>query len=221
MKLYTSPFAPNGLKVLILAQEKGLEIETVTLGPDDKADYLKINPFGQVPSLLLEDGTAITESLTICQYVDAISSPPALFGEGLEERTRIAMWERRAEMLLFIPGVEYGHHTHPMFAGSIAQHPDWARDMLPKSLRMIELMEEQLTGYAYLAGDDFTAADITACLGYFMLLAYGAIERGDRVAIRGWTARVMERPSMNVLKQMAQAFGVENIFETDGSAAVA
>jgi glutathione S-transferase len=206
MRLFVTPFAPNVLRVQILILEKGIEADVVDVSASLKDDYLKVNPLGQVPALELDSGEFITESLTICQYLDEVSGQPRLFGSSPEERARIGMWERRAELALFIPSVEYGHHTHPMFAGMIEQHFDWAKSLVPKAQRMIDLMAGQLDKTAFLVGNEISAADFTAALGYFGLIAFGAIPPSAHASVRRWSAAMLARPSMEPLKQAAEAF---------------
>src|SRR3982751_4048562 len=101
MRLYVTPFAPNALRVQIFMLEKAVTVEVIDVSATQGGEYLELNPLGQVPALELDSGEVITESLTICEYVDAVSGPPRLFGSTPEERARIGMWERRAEMGLF------------------------------------------------------------------------------------------------------------------------
>jgi glutathione S-transferase len=208
MRLHGTAAAPNAVRVRVVMREKGIQAELVDVTPESRNAYLSINPLGQVPALKLDDGLIITESLTICQYLDDVSGSPKLFGETALDRARIGMWERRAEMMLFIPSIEYGHHTHPMFQGRLTQHPDWARELLPKAGRMIELMGDQLDANSFLAGDEFTAADITAYLGYFALVAFGGITPTDRASVRSWATRVGTRDCMEDQRRLAVAFGM-------------
>ena len=203
MRLYVTPFAPNAMRVQILMLEKGINADAIDVTATQHGEYLKLNPLGQVPALQLDSGEIVTESLTICQYLDALSGPPFLFGGSPEERARIGMWERRAELGLFIPSVEYGHHTHPMFAGKIEQHPDWAKTLVPRALKAIDLIADQVDRTAFIAGDELSAADITAALGYFGLIAFGAIPRSTRSSMERWAQAMMARPSMAPLHQAA------------------
>ena len=204
MRLYITPFAPNAMRVQILMLERGIDADLIDVSASLKGEYLKVNPLGQVPALELDSGEFITESLTICQYMDEVSGEPHLFGSNPEERARIGMWERRAELALFIPSVEYGHHTHPMFAGIIEQHPEWAKSLVPKALRMIDLMAEELEKTSFLAGDEVSAADFTAALGYFGLIAFGAISPSKHPSVQRWSQAMMARQSMVPLQQAAQ-----------------
>jgi glutathione S-transferase len=204
MKLYVTPFAPNALRVQTLMLEKGIVADVVDVSDALKGEYLKINALGEVPALALDGGEVITESLTICHYLDEVSATPRLFGDTAEERARIGMWERRAELGLFIPSVEYGHHTHAMFEGRVAQHPDWAGTLIPKALKTLDVMAEQLDRTAWLAGEKLSAADFTAALGYFGLLAFGAIGPSPHRSIQRWAQAMLERPSMAPLRQAAE-----------------
>jgi glutathione S-transferase len=206
LRLYVTPFAPNAMRVEIFMLEKGIAAELIDVSPWQDGEYRKLNPLGQVPALELDDGELITESLTICQYLDAVSEPPPLFGSGPEERARIGMWERRAELLLFIPSVEFGHHTKPMFAGKLTQQPEWAKSLVPKAQRMIDLMGDQLEQSAYLADGELSAADLTAALGYFGLLAWGAVPPSSRPSIQSWSGGMIARPSFGPLRRAADAF---------------
>ncbi len=154
MRLFVSLFAPNVMRVQVTANEKSLSLETVDASAD-RSGYLSTNPLGQVPALELPDGTILTESLTICQYLDSISAPPFLFGDDAKERLTIAMWERRAEMQLFNVGVDYGHHVHPMFANFFAQFPEYAATLVPKVNRAAKVFSDQLEKMPYLTGDRF------------------------------------------------------------------
>ena len=203
MRLYVTPFAPNALRVQIFMLEKGITADVIDVSATQHGEYLKINPLGQVPALALDDGEVITESLTICQYLDVIAGAPFLFGTSPQERARIGMWERRAELSLFIPSVEYGHHTHPMFTGRIEQHPDWAKSLVPNAIRSVDLIADQLDGSPFVADDELSAADFTASLGYFGLVAYGAIPASTRQSVQRWSQAMMSRPSMIPLQQAA------------------
>lgn len=208
MRLYIRPIAPNALKVLIFLAERGLEIETIDVGTLSDAEYAQVSPLRTVPVLDTGTGLSITESLTICQYLDSVSPGRPLFGEGPEERALIALWERRSELMLMNPAIEYGHHSQPMFASRLEQFPDWARAHVAQSARLLDLMEARLAGSPYLAGDRFTMADLTAFLGYAGLVGWGAIEPAPGPALGRWLGEIGPRPSMAPLHALAAQFGL-------------
>ena len=215
MRLYVTPFAPNALRVQIFLLEKGISADIVDVSATQRSAYMAINPLGQVPTLELDNGDYVSESLTICAYLDEISGEPRLFGSTAEQRARVGTWERRAEMSLFIPSVEYGHHTHPMFVGRLTQHPEWAGSLIPPALRMIDLMAAQLDRTPFLAGDELSIADFTGALGYFGLVAYGAIPPAARPSVQRWSTAMVARPSMAPLHQAAQF--LQSVNSTNGA----
>jgi glutathione S-transferase len=211
MRLYIRPIAPNALKVLIFLAERGIEVETVDVGELSEEEYGRVSPLRTVPVLETDSGLSITESLTICQYLDSAAPGPSLFGDGLDERALVAMWERRAELMLVDPAIQYGHHCQPMFAGRLRQFPDWARAHVAQSAKLLALMEEQLATSAFLAGERFTMADLTAFLGYAGLVGWGAIEPDPGPALGRWLAAVSARPSMAPLHALAAQFGLPGV----------
>ena len=103
MKLYDMQMAPNPRRVRVFLAEKG--IENVELLPVDigkrehkSDDYIaNINCMGQVPTLELDDGTHISESMAISRYFEEIQPEPPLFGRSAKEKAQVEMWSRRAE----------------------------------------------------------------------------------------------------------------------------
>jgi glutathione S-transferase len=82
LKLYHSAASPNSRRVRIFLAEKGIAIPLV---PVDLAKteqhseaYRAINPRRVVPTLMLEDGTAIGEVPAICRYIEETHPTPPL-----------------------------------------------------------------------------------------------------------------------------------------------
>src|ERR1700761_1088503 len=107
MKLYDGGRAPNPRRVRIFLAEKGITVPTeqVDLGKlQQRSDrYSAINPMQRVPALVLDDGTAIAESIAICRYFEALQPEPPMFGRGALESALVEMWNRRFEFHLFLP----------------------------------------------------------------------------------------------------------------------
>ena len=81
--------APNPRRVRIFLNEKGIDIATeqidIMKGEHKKDDYKKMSPLSQVPTLELDDGTYITESIAICRYFEALHPEPNLLGKDPKE----------------------------------------------------------------------------------------------------------------------------------------
>ena len=117
MKLYHSASSPNSRRVRIFLAEKGLAIPFVTVdlgkGEQHSDAYRAINPRRVVPTLVLEDGTAIGEVPAICRYIEEAHPTPPLLGETPKEKALVVMWERRAELEGFAAVMEAIRNSAP------------------------------------------------------------------------------------------------------------
>lgn len=170
MKLYDTPGAPNPRRVRWFIAEKGVgDIEVVSLnilkGEHKVPEYLGLAGVPQVPALVLDDGTVITESLAICRYLESRYPEPNLFGRTPEEAAVIEMWTRRAEMMLAVPMMLGVRHTHPALAALEAPVPGVGDYNLGQGLASLPLFDRRLGETAWLAGGRFTIADIIAFVG--------------------------------------------------------
>ena len=93
MKLLDGGKAPNPRRVRIFLAEKGIEVplEPIDMGALGHKEEVvsQHNPLQRLPVLVLDDGSALTESVAICRYFEALQPEPCLFGETpLEQRFR-------------------------------------------------------------------------------------------------------------------------------------
>jgi glutathione S-transferase len=200
MKILDEKRAPNPRRVRVFLAEKGIHVpfEQVEImrGEHKSEAFAKLNPVQRVPVLVLNDGTAISESMAICRYFEAIQPEPRLFGETPIEIAMIEMWNRRAELNFFFPVAHYFRHTHPAMAGlEKPQVPEWGEANKPRVDEIIRIFDERLADAPYLAGERFSVADITAMIATdFMKPARLAIP-GDAANFKRWYGEVSSRPS--------------------------
>ncbi len=177
MKLYLKKLAPNARRVMMFIAEKELDMSIVEVsdskGEGQSEAFLAKNPLGQVPVLELASGLCLSESMAICRMLDEQFPEPSLFGVGLEERAIVHMWSRRVENLLFIPAVEYGHHSQEMLADEFDQIPAFAELCRATIERVYALLEFQLDVGPYVAEDRFSVADIVAFCGLELARVWG------------------------------------------------
>src|SRR5689334_6986089 len=79
-------------RVRIALNLKGLATEQafhLRRGEQRAPDYLRLNPQGLVPALELDDGTVLTQSLAICEWLDETHPTPPLLPGNAEQRARI------------------------------------------------------------------------------------------------------------------------------------
>jgi glutathione S-transferase len=202
MRLYVKNPAPSVLKVQIFADECGKVLEEVEVPDTRSREFRKINPFGTVPVLQTVSGEMVAESLIICRYLDRLWNC-GLFGDNEASALRVDLWERRADLLLYIPAVEYVHQTHPMFADRTEQHAEWAKVLAERAQAALGAFDRQLGKHEFLAGDRFSMADITDFLGISAFRAFRAIDLSECEAIRRWADGVGARPSMSRLASLS------------------
>ncbi len=200
MKLYDGGRAPNPRRVRIFLAEKGIKIPTeqVDLSKlQQRSDaYTAINPMQRVPALVLDDGTVIAELIAICRYFEVLQPDPPLFGRGALEAALVEMWNRRAEFHLFVPVASVFQHLHPAMKAMInPQVAEWGEANKPRVFEFLEFLDGELKGRPYVAGRDYSVADITALVAVdFMRVSKLAVP--DNLAnVRRWHAAVSARPS--------------------------
>lgn len=200
MKILEQNRAPNPRRVRIFLAEKGITVayEEVDLRNLNHRlpGFAEVNPMQQVPVLVLDDGTAIAESVAICRYFEEERPEPALFGNGARERAIIEMWNRRMELGLLYRVAQCFRHTHPAMAQLEApQVKDWGEANRPRAIAMVEWMNKELSGRRFIAGDSYSIADITALVAIDFMRA-ARIERPPQLnSLERWYSEVSSRPS--------------------------
>lgn len=200
MKLYDGGRAPNPRRVRIFFAEKGVplpELVPVDMGKrEHKSEaFTKLNPAQRLPVLVLEDGTALAETIAICRYIESLHPQPPLFGRDAREQALVEMWNRRIELGLFAAVAAVFRHSHPSMAELETQVPEWAeanREQIDDHLWLLEL---QLAGGRFVCGEDLTVADITAGIAIDFMKPSRIPLPEDFVQIRRWHAELTARPS--------------------------
>jgi glutathione S-transferase len=200
MKLYDGGRAPNPRRVRIFLAEKGIKIpsEQIDLGQLQQRSeaYTAINPMQRVPALVLDDGAVIAESIAICRYFEALQPDPPLFGRGALEAALVEMWNRRAELHLFLPVASVFQHLHPAMKAMVnPQVAAWGEANRPRVLDFLQFLDGELKGRPYVAGKDYSVADITAMVAVdFMRVSKMTVPEA-LANVQRWHAAVSVRPS--------------------------
>jgi len=200
LKIIEDGRAPNPRRVRMFLAEKGIDIEyeqiDIMKGEQFAAGFSAGNPLQRVPVLVLDDGTVLSETIAICRYFEEIQPDPALFGRTPLERAVVEMWQRRMELNLLLAVAQCFRHLHPAMAElEVPQVPAWGEANRPRAIALLELLDRELDNRPYIAGENFSVADITALVAIdFMKPA--RIERPDGLAnLERWHQSVSARPS--------------------------
>ena len=200
MKLYGAPMpAPNPRRVRIFLAEKGIDL------PETRIDMLKRehkspehrarNSLGQIPTLELDDGETISETVAICRYFEEIQPEPSLFGRTAVEKARVDMWVRRAEFVLMTPVGNYWRHFHPRTAALLTQYKDFGRSNVEAYANAQKWLDRELEGRPFIAGDSYSMADICALSTVDFADWIGLPTDPERTNLVAWRERVSARPS--------------------------
>jgi glutathione S-transferase len=201
MQIYGARYpAPNPRRVRMYLAEKRLSVPYADMDlptREHKApDFVAKNSLGQVPTLVLDDGTVITESIAICRYFEALHPEPPLFGTTPVEQARIEMWIRRIELQIMGPVSLYWVNAHPLTAGLSAQkYKDFGEAQKRRALDRLRWLEREITNNEFVAGSTFTMADIIAESAIDFARVIGIPLPEDASALSAWCARMKQRPS--------------------------
>ena len=167
MKIIETRMAPNPRRVRIFLAEKAIDMHyeqiSIMEGEHTNEEFTNRNPGQRVPVLVLDDGTNISETVAICRYFEEVQPAPSLFGETAIEKAIIEMWNRRMELGMFFHIAQHFRHLNPNMASlEVPQIKQWGEANGPKALQAMEMLDAQLAGNAFVAGDKYSIADITA-----------------------------------------------------------
>jgi glutathione S-transferase len=208
MKLYQANSSPNSRRVRIYLAEKGISMPIVPVDLAAKEQfsepYAEINPRRVVPTLLLDDGTAIGEVPAILRYIEEIHPAPPLLGSTAKAKALVTMWERRVEQEGFASVMEAVRNAVPGLKGrAIAGPHDY--EQIPALVERSKArvgnfyadFNARLTEVPFIAGDEFSVADITGIVTVdFATRAVGLAMPEELTALRRWYDEVSARPSM-------------------------
>ena len=200
-KWYGAPLpAPNPQRVRMFLSEKRLPIPEVTVNLI-KGEHKKLgdkNPVQQIPILELEDGTTISESISICRFLEEEdpTCEPILFGRSAKEKALIDQWIRRVEFIFMMPLGMFWIHAHP-FTKALPRKkfPEFGEESRKQLIKAMYWFDKHMSD-AYLAGtNEFTMADIALASSVDFAEFVGVPLPEDCVKLRAWRERIKARPS--------------------------
>ena len=192
MKIYGDIQSGNCYKVKLLTSLLDIEHEWIEVdilaSETQTASYLRKNPNGKIPLLELPDGSFISESNAILNY---LASQTSLVGTCGFTTAKILQWQ-------FFE--QYSHEPFIAVARFIAKYlglpqnrQSEYKDKQSGGHKALKVMEEQLQLTPYLVGSELTLADISL-YGYTHVADEGGFELSEYPSIEQWIARIQANP---------------------------
>ena len=198
MKLYDFPQSPNCRKVRVYLAEKGLKVPlhpvNLLAGEQSSPEFLRLNPFGAVPILELDDDTIIPESLAIIEYFEELHPEPPLLGTDLVTRALVRAWERRCELGVFLQATRRFLHSSPFFATRVEQNPKVVEEAGQVLQARLALINDHLQDQEWVAGA-FSLADITLLVSLDFTAASQFSLDPSWTHLGRWYETMKQRPS--------------------------
>lgn len=210
MKIYDTPGFPNPARIRIVLAEKGID-QLLEFVPVDliaaehkQPAFLAKNPNGVVPVLELDDGTYISECVAITEYLDNLDGNPVLTGKTPREKAMIHMMQKRADDWM-IDGIGiYFHYATPGLGAALQPYKapewtgrkEWGERQLQKFNNGLRYFDSVLAKTPYLAGEQFSMADITVYAALLHAAFLGITVTDEYPELKAWQAKVAERPGV-------------------------
>ena len=196
MKLFYSPSSPYVRKVMVCALELGLEsrIERLpaTVSPVNRDENVaRANPMGKLPTMLLDDGTALFDSIVICEYLDSIADRPRLFPPAGAERFRALREHALADGIL--DAALLARYETVLRPEQLRWQP-WLDGQLRKMASGVDVVEAECGAYG--ERFDIGTLAIACALGYLDFRFPDLQWRTGRPATTRWFERVSTRASL-------------------------
>ncbi len=196
MKLFHNIASPFVRKVRVLAAETGLAsrielVQSVFTPVSPDTDLFASNPLGKIPTLMLDDGTALFDSRVICEYLDTLHEGPKMFPPEGEARWAALTRHALGDGIL---DAAVGTRYELALREPSRQWPEWIENQRQKYRRSLDALEAEA---ASLDGALDIGVITAACaLGYLDFRYPDEGWRDTRPGLARWYASFSERESM-------------------------
>ncbi len=207
MKLYDYPGVPNPRRLNIFMAEKGIDIPRVQVdllkGEQLEPEFRAKSPNCDVPTLELDNGTCISQLNAVCRYLEALHPEPPLYGATPEEIGTIEMWNQicftngfQAVADLFRNGPDWFEGRALVGPHNYDKIPELVDRGRQRIMNFFDDMEQHLASHKYVAGSEFSVADITALVTVDFAQWAKVTIPDNHINLKRWHALVSERPSV-------------------------
>jgi glutathione S-transferase len=218
MKLYYFPLSTYSQKVLTALYEKGIAFTPELVQPSNPAQrvaYLAVNPLGKVPTLVLDDGQAVTESSIIIEYLEdhfGASGTRLIPTDGKDRARETRFHDRRFDLYfnesmrtIMFDGRSAAAERNAAGGFGRGEADSAAVTQAKQRLDvMYPIYDRHLSGRTWVMGDAFTMADCAAATALAYLRMVYPFEQHKHLA--AYAARLVERPSFARVLEEAKPY---------------
>jgi len=185
MKLLASLASPYTRKVRVVLAEKKMDfdLEIVDVAPAENPVNAH-NPLGKIPTLVLDDGTALYDSRVIVEFLDHASPLNRLIPADFRERVQVRRWEALADGVLD--------------AGILVRGGFQIEKQVARIRRAMARLAADLEGRAWCHGERYSLADVAVgcCVGWLGFRKPGNVDwPGEYSVLTRHYQKLMERPA--------------------------
>jgi glutathione S-transferase len=185
MKLLASLASPYTRKVRVVLAEKKIDcdVELVDVAPADNPVNAH-NPLGKIPTLVLDDGSALYDSCVIVEFLDQASPLGRLIPADIRERVQVRRWEALAD------GV--------VDAGILVRNDFQVDKQVARMRRGMGRLAADLEGQAWCRGERYSLADIAlgCCVGWLAFRKPGGVDwQAEYPVLARHYEKLLERPA--------------------------
>lgn len=205
--LYDCTTAPSPRRARIFLVEKGVSHETVQIdlrNLEHMGDaYRQINPQCTVPALQTEEGTLLNDNAAIAAYLEARFPEPPLMGRTPQDKAEIASWQWRVEFEGLLAVADAFRNSSPAMVNralpgpvEYPQIPELGQRGLARVQQFFLMLNQQLAGRDFIAGNQFSVADITAVVALDFARVVRLKPGEDLQHLLRWRAAMGKRASI-------------------------
>ena len=200
--LYHLWMSPPCRKVRIVLCEKQLEFELRAENVlERRPEFLALNPEGNIPVLVENDGMAISGSDAISEFLDEVHPDPPLIGRQALARAEVRRLVHWFDVKFDAEVTEnlVGQKMTKRYLGQGAPDSGAVRAGHANIRHHLDYIGYLTERRRWLAGDDFSLADITAAAHLSSVDYLGDVPWAEYIEAKDWYARIKSRPTFRPL----------------------
>ena len=200
--LFHFPLSPASRTVRLVLGEKRLPFEAIVERPwEQRPEFMALNPAGDVPVLVEDNGLIVPDMHVICEYLEEAYADIPLLGRTLAERVEVRRVVAWFETLFFreVSGRFIDERVMKRLSGRGNPDGGALREAYASMRPLMKYVNDLAENRSWLGGHFLSLADFTAAAHLSCLDFIGDIDWAKVPAVRDWYAKMKSRPCFRPL----------------------